>query len=644
MSKKSKLIVSIASIAIIALILLGITYSYLNTKITGNSSEYSVRATIEKKLKLEYNDGSGIIEFVGNVMPGDTVGQKTFKVSNTGDRSITYGVYLEDILNELELFEVNNELISDLTYVLVCSSNCNGSSGYFPRENTFLVENTIAAGEEQNYTLEVNYENLKGVDQNVNINKRFKGKVNIHGTEVITLNFATSNGAYATLASPSQKSYLKDNKYKFVGIEAGQNTLTIYDENDEVVATKTFNLVGNNTSSISGITVNFDKSKDVFTITLDNSYNLSSISENRRANPYRSNSNLLAYNIINNSMNNLNGTSYRETPLTTPGANYNTNSEKELSITDDDYTATTGNKSYYFRGAVTDNYTNFANMCWRIVRIEGDGSVKLILEDSSYECNSPSYTGSWLIGNIVQFGVENIDGTLEYVNYDSSDFYKGLADEFEDYQSTLSTKISNKYTNGTINAYLRPGNWCYDNAIVPQYTSITYYDEDEEITDDIENASYYYTHFYYAPYVRTLNNASPSLICSGTKLNNFRTNNSMYVGALTLEEVLFAGSPYPDTVNLQSLPRSFLATYIGNASLKWWLLSPAYVTHGEGFPLNYCVQETYNIQTGVESVLINSENIALNEEYIYARPVVTLKPGIEISDGVGTKESPYVLN
>ena len=39
--------------------------------------------------------------------------------------------------------------------------------------------------------------------------------------------------------------------------------------------------------------------------------------------------------------------------------------------------------SYYFRGAVTNNYVEFANKCWRIVRVGGDGSVKIILHNDN---------------------------------------------------------------------------------------------------------------------------------------------------------------------------------------------------------------------------------------------------------------------
>ena len=65
-------------------------------------------------------------------------------------------------------------------------------------------------------------------------------------------------------------------------------------------------------------------------------------------------------------------------PITTPGVAVSTASEALLASTEDDY-----GTSYYFRGAVTNNYVEFANKCWRIVRVGGDGSVKLILHNDN---------------------------------------------------------------------------------------------------------------------------------------------------------------------------------------------------------------------------------------------------------------------
>ncbi len=53
--------------------------------------------------------------------------------------------------------------------------------------------------------------------------------------------------------------------------------------------------------------------------------------------------------------------------------------------------------TYYFRGNVDNNYVNFANLKWRIVRINGDGTVRLILDGvadtlaSYYNSNDKNY-------------------------------------------------------------------------------------------------------------------------------------------------------------------------------------------------------------------------------------------------------------
>ena len=44
-------------------------------------------------------------------------------------------------------------------------------------------------------------------------------------------------------------------------------------------------------------------------------------------------------------------------------------SESTLSVSPDNYTSSTGIDSYYYRGSVKNNYLEFNNMCWRIVRI-----------------------------------------------------------------------------------------------------------------------------------------------------------------------------------------------------------------------------------------------------------------------------------
>ncbi len=41
-----------------------------------------------------------------------------------------------------------------------------------------------------------------------------------------------------------------------------------------------------------------------------------------------------------------------------------------------------GRDGYYYRGNVTNNYVNFANYTWRVLKINKDGSVRLVLNDN----------------------------------------------------------------------------------------------------------------------------------------------------------------------------------------------------------------------------------------------------------------------
>lgn len=63
-----------------------------------------------------------------------------------------------------------------------------------------------------------------------------------------------------------------------------------------------------------------------------------------------------------------------EVPLSNLGDN-STMEEGLIAGTDD------LGKNYYFRGKVENNYVKFADFTWRIVKINGDGSVKLVLDN-----------------------------------------------------------------------------------------------------------------------------------------------------------------------------------------------------------------------------------------------------------------------
>ena len=97
-------------------------------------------------------------------------------------------------------------------------------------------------------------------------------------------------------------------------------------------------------------------------------------------------------------------------------------------------------ESYYYRGAVKNNYVSFAGFIWRIIRRNGDGSIRMI-----YSGKSTSDTGDAVtIGNS-QFNSKYWDPT--YVGYKyNEDFSLHESNEITGYDWFTNTK---KYNFGT---------------------------------------------------------------------------------------------------------------------------------------------------------------------------------------------------
>jgi len=250
------------------------------------------------------------------------------------------------------------------------------------------------------------------------------------------------------------------------------------------------------------------------------------------------------------------------------------NIESTLSLTSDDY-----GTSYYYRGGVIDNYINFAGMCWKIVRIEGDGSVKLILEDRFFECNNVSYNGNWSDGKSYLFG-HDLNNKSDFLNCSDDD---ALVNSFKIFQSEKMGPYLNK---------LKIEDWCYDQD----------YGADERILVD----------------------KRPSLVCAGTKLTKFNDNTDMYVSTLTADEIVFAGAGS----TLGNYKHFLINTQTRN---YWWSLSPRYFNQ----ELNYDVIFIFSSDGSIT-------HSTLNNKYS-SRPAIVLKSNIILKSGDGTLTNPYIV-
>ena len=164
--------------------------------------------------------------------------------------------------------------------------------------------------------------------------------------------------------------------------------------------------------------------------------------------------------------------------ITTPGAAVSTADEAILASTEDDY-----GTSYYFRGAVTNNYIEFANKCWRIVRITGVGSIKLILHNDnvsnvSNPCSSANnsttaafahYNGSTYKSVFNTNGGDNAYVGFKYGTRGSSTY---PATHANTHNSTILNNLETWYNNN-LTAYesvIDDTVWCNDKTNVTDTT------------------------------------------------------------------------------------------------------------------------------------------------------------------------------
>ena len=108
-------------------------------------------------------------------------------------------------------------------------------------------------------------------------------------------------------------------------------------------------------------------------------------------------------------------------------------SNSGLYMAEDDY-----GKSYYYRGSIDNNYVSFAGFIWRIIRINGDGSIRMI-----YSGTSTTDTGAKTSIGTSAFNTDPYD--MAYLGYKY-----GLD---KTYQETTATNLNYSNINANTNYY-----------------------------------------------------------------------------------------------------------------------------------------------------------------------------------------------
>ena len=317
-----------------------------------------------------------------------------------------------------------------------------------------------------------------------------------------------------------------------------------------------------------------------------------------------------------------------KTPITTPGAAISTASEALLASTEDDY-----GTSYYFRGAVKNNYVQFANKCWRIVRVGGDGSVKLILHnDNTAGASNPCDAAN----NSASAAFARYSGTTYKSAFNSSyndNAYVGFkygtvgastyeATHANTNNSTILTNLETWYTNNlaAYESVIDNSVWCNDKTNVTDTTFNLWNWSNVTGLGYGTNTTFYSATQRLVSKSGSAGGTSPSLKCTGelSKINS-------KVGLITADELAFVGYAYG--YELQNS-----TTYLQENATDtfWWSLSPYY------FDGSYA--SVWNVGGDI-GLFSNS--------YVYStfgvRPLISLKSTTNAT-GNGTSNSPFIIS
>ena len=323
------------------------------------------------------------------------------------------------------------------------------------------------------------------------------------------------------------------------------------------------------------------------------------------------------------------------TTSTTPDFSSAATTNEGMYAADDDYTATTGMKSYYYRGAVNNNWVKFGkegdkDIYWRIIRINGDGSIRMIYSGTTDPKNESSVTGSngvYMTGTGTQITVDSTNTFAFNSSYDNPSYvgymYTASAQHGNSTSSTIKTTIDNWYKTTTLETDAATKALVSQDQIFCNDRSAT--TSDSGTPGEISGSMSTSTTYYYGAYVRLVTNKSPQLKCP-TESDKFTSRKSSIgnkaltypVGLITADEVAMAGGVYP-TSN---------STYYLYTKQSYWSGSPYYfVSRGNAF-------EFFVDSSGMLTYSIYYTN--------GVRPVISLSSKAKLS-GSGTYNDVYTV-
>ena len=271
--------------------------------------------------------------------------------------------------------------------------------------------------------------------------------------------------------------------------------------------------------------------------------------------------------------------------------------------------------TYYWRGDVENNYLVFANKYWRIIRINEDGTLRIIY---SGEKSTVDAAGK---ETVLANGYN--DGSTDYTQTQTSAFnssynqsyYVGYTYQTDAQRPSTQNGGTASTIKGILDTWYSNNLSSYDSKIASGGSAGFCNDRNTRSGDNWVSSG---STFYYAAYERVVSTNQPSFECSNT-LDLYTTK----VGLITADEVTYAGAA-------ESISNYGYYLYTGN---YYWTMSP----------FNFTVNGSYSYADVF--VVTTTGHLFVNGRVSYTygvRPVISLSTNNTIT-GSGTMSDPYVV-
>ena len=278
--------------------------------------------------------------------------------------------------------------------------------------------------------------------------------------------------------------------------------------------------------------------------------------------------------------------------------------------------------SYYFRGNVDNNYVYFAKNWWQIIRINGDGTIRMIYTSNpndssanqyiSFSAYNSSYNDNAYVGYMYgSAGSSTYNAT--HTNTNNSTI-KGVIDTW--YQNNLSS----------YSQYIADAIYCNDREVV-QINNVGGQTFTGNGAGTNESA--------YASLKRNFIDHNPTLKCTNNN-DKFTVSNTLGNGALTnpiglptTDEIVMSGANAYDLNTSSTITNDSYYLYPKGSNYRYWTMTPSVSTGG-------VARVGIVGDDGVGGDGVDNDNDAV-------RPVISLKSDA-ISGGAGTVGNPFYVN